>query len=570
MGCGSGVKFVFTCVFLCFLFLPSEFSLADNTKLPQVGLNIERVALFKNGLGFVTSTASLPKDASAVCFGQIPVPSYGSFWVGYPESLKVRSLVTSLEEREKQASPQTFAELLQANPGRSVSIVTGPEGKTFIDGTIIQPVTTTKEIETPSPYIMEARRRRDGNLSYSPSRPFGNLVLIKTGNGTVALNQSSIVSAEFLDKDVLTTVPIIEKIPSIRMELEHPSGGEVVSVSYLARGITWAPSYLVDLSDTETASLSAQALIMNELADLKDVNLDLVTGFPNIKFGEVLNPIAMSENLSQFLNSLARGRTENRNDSYGGGMVTQQARISDFSSAYDFETPPVPGYSTAAQGLVSEDLFLYPVEHFSLKKGETAWVPLFTAKLPYKHIYTWKVPDSLFDERKNQPDPNQPVDTAPEVWHSCRLTNNLELPLTTAPAEFTYNGGFTGQDVCYYTAPGAETTIRMNQAMNLLAEENEIEIVRKPNAASFHGWQFDSVKVQGELKVRSRMDKPVKVEVTKELSGEVLDSSPTAKDTATAKGLKEVNPKHVLTWEIEVKPGDEHKLTYSHELYVRN
>ncbi len=568
MGCKSGVKFFLTCSTLCTVLLLSKPSLADNTKLPQVGLNIERVALFKNGTGFITSTANLPKDVSAVCFGQIPVPSYGSFWVGYPESLKVRGLVTSLEERKKQTSPQIIIQLLQANPGRVVVIHGGPEGKDVIKGTIVIPVTATEENEPPSPYFMESRRPRDGNRSYSPYSPYVNVFLIKTTTGTIALSQSSINRADFVDGDVQTTVPVKEKIPSIRMELEQPSRGEQVSVSYLARGVTWVPSYLIDLSDPETASLSAHALVINELADFKDVKLDLVTGFPNTKFGEVVNPIAMSENLSQFLNSLARGRTESRDDSYRGGLMTQQVA---YSGPIDsLESPPVPGYSTAVEGLVSEDLFLYPVEHFSLKKGETAWVPLFTAKLPYMHIYTWKILDSLVDERRNRPDPNlEKTETSPEIWHSCRMTNNLEFPLTTAVTEFRKDGDFTGQDMCYYTAPGAETTIHMNRAMNLLGEEAEIELDRRPNAGSFHGWQYDLVKVKGELKIRSRMDKPVKVEVTKELSGEVLDSSPTAKDVTTAKGLKQVNTKHVLTWEIELSPGDEKKLTYSLQLYVR-
>lgn len=572
MDCSSGVKFVLTYSILCTLLTVSESSIAGETKLQPVGLNIERVALFKNGLGFITSTANLPTDASAVCFGQIPVPSYGSFWVGYPESLKVRNLVTSLEERNKQISPQNIVQLLQANPGRRVIIHTGPEGKDLIEGDIIRPVTDSEGIEPPSPYVMDARRRRDGDHAYSPYAPYGNVILIKTATGTVALNTASIIRADLMSADVLSTVPFKEKVPSIRMELDQPSSGEVVSISYLARGITWAPSYLIDLSDPATATLSAHALIVNELASLKNVKLDLVTGFPNIKFGEVVNPIAMSENLAQFLNSLARGRTENPNDPNAGGMMMHQSALSNYSGPYSsFENPPVPGYSTAAEGLVSEDLFLYPVEHFNLKKGETAWIPLFTAKLPYKHIYTWKVADSLFDENRNRPDPNQEkTETGPEIWHSCRLTNNLELPLTTAAAEFTKDGEFTGQDMCFYTAPGAETTIRMNRAMNLLGEEAEIELERRPNAASFHGWQFDIVKVQGELKIRSRMDKPVKVEVTKELSGEVQETSPEARDTATAKGLKQVNPRHILTWEIELKPGQEQKLTYSHQLYVRD
>ena len=144
------------------------------------------------------------------------------------------------------------------------------------------------------------------------------------------------------------------------------------------------------------------------------------------------------------------------------------------------------------------------------------------------------------------------------------------MPLTTAAAEFVTNGTFTGQDICFYTAPGAETTIRINRAMNVLAEEAEVEVERRRNAATFHGSSYDLVKVRGELKLRSRIDKPVKVEVSKELSGQVLEMLPAAKDVQTAKGLKQVNPKHVLTWEIELKSGAELKLSYLYQVYIRD
>jgi hypothetical protein len=45
-------------------------------------VKIERLALFKNGLGFATATATLPERTTSVRLGQLPVPSYGTFWVG--------------------------------------------------------------------------------------------------------------------------------------------------------------------------------------------------------------------------------------------------------------------------------------------------------------------------------------------------------------------------------------------------------------------------------------------------------------------------------------------------------
>jgi hypothetical protein len=395
----------------------------------------------------------------------------------------------------------------------------------------------------------------------------GDMLLVKTEKGVTAINASSVNRVEFTGSEPVSASSVVKKYPSIRMNLEKPAGDEKVIVSYIARGITWSPSYLVDLSDPKTAKFSAHALIINEMTDFKNVKLQLVTGFPNIKFSEILNPIAKSQNLAQFIAALSGARSGGQR----GGYMTQQAMITNAPIAFDEEDVSiVPDYSTAAEGFVAEDLFFYPVKEFSLKRDETAWIPLFTAEMPYKHIYTWKIEDMVSkEERYRSGMESQTQEPAEEIWHSCRLTNNMNMPLTTASTEFITNGEFTGQDVCYYTPPKGETTIRINKALNVSAEQGEIEVERKRDAYTIHGYRYDLVKVRGELRIKNRIDKSINVEITKELSGEVLESTPKAKDVKTAKGLKQVNPKHVLKWEIDLKPGEEQKLSYQYQVYIR-
>jgi hypothetical protein len=291
-----------------------------------------------------------------------------------------------------------------------------------------------------------------------------------------------------------------------------------------------------------------------------------VTGFPNIKFGEILSPIAKSQTVSEFLNVLS-GSNPGRLG--GQGMIAQQAVMSNSVANESEESVVVPAYSTAAEGAVAEDLFFYPVKNLTLLKDETAWIPLFTAEMPYKHIYTWKIEDFLTKEERYQPE-IQDRKKAEEVWHACRLVNNLEMPLTTAATEFMTDGEFTGQDVCYYTASKGETTIRINKALNISADQTEIEIDRKRNASVFHGTQYDLVTVKGELNIRNKLNKEINVEITKELSGDDLESQPKCKDVKTAKGLKQINPKHNLTWEVELKSGEEQKMMYQYQVYIRN
>jgi len=565
----NGMKPTVISVLLLALFASVSPIHADESKLPEAKLKMEKIALFKNGLGFFTSATMLPENEKTVRFGQLPIPSFGTFWVGYGRDVKVRVLVTSMEEWEEQYSLQSLGQLIQANAGRRVTLHTGPGDKDVLEGVVVPEMSELDVPEPPSPYFMDSRRRQNQIDRNTHGIPSGNVLLLKTDKGTIVLNAGSVTRADFGGGDILSTMSLKQKRPSIRMELDAPAEGKKVSVSYLARGITWAPGYLIDLSDAKTARFSAHALIVNELADFSNVRLDLVTGFPNIKFGELPSPIAMSQSLADFLNSLASGQTENSRRTQG--LMTQQAMLVNTAVFDAGESSPVPGYSPAAAGVVSEDLFLYPVENFTLKRGETAWLPLFTADMAYRHIYTWKIGDFLDPEDRYRPDAGRTDGKiAEEVWHSCRLINNLKMPLTTAAVEFVTNGAFTGQDICYYTAPGAETTIRINRAMNVLAEEAEVEVERRRNASTFHGYSYDLVKVRGELKLHSRIDKPVKVEISKELSGQVLEMLPSGKDIQTAKGLKQVNPKHVLTWEIELQPGSEQKISYLYQVYIRD
>ncbi len=558
--CWKRVVIIFTMTLL-FMAVGIHAEDAGNTKV-----KIERVALFKNGLGHFTSSAIMPKEETIVKIGQLPVPSFGTFWVSYSTNVKVRALITRMEDVKEMFSVRSIIELLQANSGRKVTISTNSKDMPVIKGTIVKIIPNNRPIEPQNPYLMDRRRSSYDNRFRSYQIP--PLIIIKTESGTVTLSSGTIICADFENNDITTSVSLISKQPSIRIELEKEAGGEKIGINYLARGITWSPSYMIDISDPKIARLSAKALVINEVADINNVNLDLVTGFPNIQFGEVNSPVAMSQNLEGFLKALTTGRSES---SRRGHMMRQQAMISNVARYGDDVSTPMPGYSTAREGSVSEDLFLYPVENFTLLKGETACIPLFTAEVPYKHIYIWKIPDMLDnDERYQRNRTKDKQQFAEEVWHSCRLVNNMKMPWTTAAAEFVKDGQFTGQDVCYYTAPGTETTIRINRAMNVLAEKVELELERKRNATRFHGYSYDLVKIKGELKLQNRLDKSVIVEITKNLSGEVIESEPKAKDIPTAKGLKQVNPRHILVWEIELKPGQKETLSYTYEVYVRN
>ena len=131
------------------------------------------------------------------------------------------------------------------------------------------------------------------------------------------------------------------------------------------------------------------------------------------------------------------------------------------------------------------------------------------------------------------------------------------------------DGRIVGQDICYYTNPGAKTTVRINRAMQIVADRAEFEVSRERNVANFHGRSYDLVQVRGELKLRNALDKDVNIEVTKMLSGKILQTSEEPTVTAVAKGLKAVNTRQRLVWKLRLEAGQDETLDYSYEVYIR-
>jgi hypothetical protein len=562
MKSNSGYRWLFAIPAVLALFFAS--SAEDQVK--NAPLKVKKVSLFKNGLGFFNAEVALPDGAATIRVGQIPVPVYGTFWVAYGDKVKVRSLVTGFERVDEEAGARTIAQLLAGNIGRIVQVRTAAADKDPIEGKIMKMEGGNETDEQPNPYFMDRRTDQNARGGYDYSGQ-GGVVLVKTSKGLSAIATSHIIQATIVANDAKNTVTLNNKRPSIRVELERPVRGETMTVSFLAKGVTWSPSYCIDITDPQTARLSAKAVVINEVMDLENISCELVTGFPNIALSDVVGPEAMSQNLAQFLQALDQGRSEPGR----GSMMTQQAVVN--RSLYDGDADNVvPTYRAPSGGAASEDLFFYPVKDFSLKKGETALLPLFTASMPFQHLYIWEIEDFVDDDEqyRSSSRSDDGRNPAEEVWHSCRLKNTLGMPLTTATAEFVSGGEFAGQDICHYTAPGAQATIRINRALNVMAEQAEVEVDRKRGVAQFYGYSYDLVKAKGEMKVKNRLDKAIVLEATKNLTGEILQKPEDAKDLQTAKGLKQVNPRHVLSLEMKLKPNEERTSTYVYQVYIHN
>jgi len=535
---------------------------------------LKRVALFKNGLGFFVLEVPVPADTDR--FSIIPPGKacHGTFWVSHPSSMKLESVTAKEIESQEFVDAVTITDMLRANVGSSVRILCRGREKA-VEGKIRYVARDEKDIVSQA--YAGAWGGYGGRYDMSSSERSG-LMIVETDSGEVCIDPANVEKAEFIDGKAKKDVRSDSKSMQLKVKMSAPARGKKLTISYLAQGITWAPSYIVDIADGDKARISAKAVIINEVCNLDDVTIQLVTGVPHLRFADVVSPVARKQSLALFLQSLAwvqsgrermggvMGMMGGGIGGYGGGGYGGYGGFSDTE-----EVPVMPEYGVPKEGQAAEDLFLYPVKNVQLKKGEAGYYPLFTESVPFKHIYLWKIADYVDEEERYYYDRRrrEKREREEDVWHCLRMENNTKVPWTTAPAETVKEGLILGQDTLKYTPQKSKTTLRITKAVSVKAEQTELETARKREAEEFYGKYFDLITVEGKLSVSNLQQKAITLEITKTLSGEVKASEPAAAIEKQARGLRRMNGIVNLAWTIELGPGERKYLSYKYEVYVR-
>ena len=534
----------------------------------EAKMELKQVSLFKNGLGFFVWEVTIPEKVKSFYVVPETAASHGTFWVSYSPKVDVESFVAKEVEAKELVEATTVVDLLKGNIGRKVKVYFIDKPDVNVEAKLLK-VTQEQRNLSPNPYA-PGRIINTENPGYYGIR---NMVFLGTDQGQIAVSADRIARVDFTDKEPAAKYEKKSSRMQLDISLKKAAGGQKITVSCLAKGATWVPSYMIDITEPNNAKIAAKAEVMDEICDLNGVDVKFVTGFPNLKFADIVSPIAMKENLAQFLQSLIRGQSE-RGQALGGiynmPNVVAQQRMAFDSMSIEGEMPVMPAYGAAEMGKSAEDLFLYPVDKVRLAKGEVGYFPLFTETVPYKHIYRWEIPNYInaeggyYDQGRQQRELEQQ-----EVWHCIRLDNVMKLPWTTAPAEIVKDGVILGQDTLNFTPVKEKGTVKITRAMNIKAEQIELEKDRKHNAAQWYNTNWDLVTVEGKLSVTNNQDKPITLEVTKSLSGEVKAMQPEAKLEKLAKSLRMVNANSRLTWTIELVPGEQKEIGYTYEVYVR-
>jgi hypothetical protein len=75
------------------------------------------------------------------------------------------------------------------------------------------------------------------------------------------------------------------------------------------------------------------------------------------------------------------------------------------------------------------------------------------------------------------------------------------------------------QGLMTYTSRGATTDLAVTAAVNVQVEHSDLETGRHPRALEWNGQWLARIDLQGTIRLTNHMDRPVDVEITREVPG---------------------------------------------------
>lgn len=521
--------------------MPPSTELAKLAAPARTDFQVKKISLFKNGYGFFDLSAkagSAESPASAISLSKLPAASYGTFWFHTSGDSKITHLLSRTEDRQIALKNFSHINMLDANPGKKVTIITN-KNETF----------------TGTPTLLQL----SGEILPELEDQQQTLLSLETSTGLILLPKEDIRQIIFPDSTDLKTPTAKVKTPVVDIYFDKPQKGTEVSISCISHGITWMPSFLIDITDEKNALIEGKASIINNLMDIKDSQLDLISGYPAIQFAGTPSPITATQNLTQVFNSLQRndhGRSMHK-------MTLNAVAAQEMAFADEMEAPPAPAPSL--DNIQSEDLYFYPIGNFTCAKNDTVTLPLFKGEIPYTHIYTWNIRNQGNNLWQRSSQSNMQED----IWHCIKFTNTLPIPLTSAPVEFISKGRIVGQNSLTFIGSGAEARVQINKSMEFKTDMEEKLLSQERKQVTFNKstYNFTEFNIEGKITVTNRSKRDIVLEITKPIQGQNVQA-----ENATITLDKAYSPQNnlngIIKWTLNIKTGETQTIPYTYS-YVQ-
>ena len=489
---------------------------------------VREVTVFKDGHAWVLHQGRMPTDAGGnVLMDYLPAPVLGTFWPYTTEkNAKLVAAVAGQRRVTVERTPLSIRELIEANPGAAVTITEAPTGKEA--NPVNYPATIVGVTERSAQELEATAPPNSGELL--PQK--GNVVLLKTDAGTKAVNQERIVDVTFKNAPHATAGNVeFRNLLTLKLDWggRKPAAAAEMGLMYVQRGIRWIPNYKVTIDGKGKATVKLQATLVNELTDLDDVTCQLVIGVPTFQFKDLVDPMALQNQLAQLSPYFRESDpTSGQYQMLSNAIMTQSARMAEPRAAAPGPRPADLGPEVAG-GETTEDLHIFTVKHVTLKKGQRLVVPVTEFTVPYHDVFVLELPFAPPPEvwrnfNNQQQGELARLLSAPRVMHKLRLDNQSPYPLTTAPALIVREDRVLGQGMLTYTATGGSSDLPITAAVDIQVKKTDNETKRTPNAANWDGNAYARVDLAGTVSLTNHRAQAVDLEIVRNVLGNVTEA----------------------------------------------
>jgi len=549
---------------------------ADEPSTGRLTLAAERVVVFKDGYGLIVKRATATADAQGrVHTDQVPPGAVlGCLWTataaGAPLVSALRAeWIESKDTVQREVTSASILELLRANVGRKVVLGRVGEAQPDLEVTLLEVLEPTPPLkEEPAERSEDARRSARLVLAAAGVSEAVTHVLVGRGAERLVLPLASIhtVRGEGLLTKRKRTDLRIKREKRLSIEFGPEQAGKAVEcrLLYFTTGLRWIPTYRLSGALLDVGELDLQAEILNEVEDLVDAQWSLVVGVPHFRFKEEPSPLALESTLRNLI-------------SHADGQQALQTQMSnmvrnDFVNPGEGEDSGSSGLRTAP-GLAAtgeQDLFVYGVGTRSLARGARAALPLWTASVPLRHVYTYEVHGGLGARDGAAParrvaGPNELERNA--VWHQLELTNGKDVPWTTGPALILREQLPVGQDILAYTPKGASTLLPVTVAVDVRGSYREEERGRDANSLSWGGSSYARIRRHAFVTLTNHRSEPSVVRVTLSLVGQA--EAPSDEGRVRLEIADDVNSRSEVRWDLTLAAGASKTVECDVSFFVR-
>ncbi len=400
-----------------------------------------------------------------------------------------------------------------------------------------------------------------GTIASNVNQPYG-YIIIDSENGREIIQTSRIWRFNFKEKkfDInmkQSSRKVEKKIKYIRISIPPSSKKRTLNFEYLASGIIWAPSYRLDITGKDKGYIRMKAVIKNELDDLKETELSLISGYPSIYFSGTVSPI--NNRISSYLSQLNR-----RKSSYNSRQSDlRHSTVSVIISTRSFED------ASLKEGFNSRnDLYFFRVGKQSVTKGDSRVISLGSAPVRFKRVVKWHINSSRNERGKLTSYGRRTANRSMEsnAWDFITFKNPFKFPLTTAPFSVYENGNIGSQNICYWTPSGSETEILLTKALNISTYHHEREVKNSRRRIVIDSDDFRETIIEGEINIHNLRTVKERILITREFYGKLIDSDGTPKKELLPEGAGSLNEKSQLVWDIIIEPGSKINLKYRYKI----